>query len=280
MKKKQSSFEGVGGLKIFYRSWVPETIKGVMLIVHGLGEHSGRYDHVAERLEKSGWACFALDHRGHGQSEGKRGHILSFKDYVTDTRALKSKLREDFTEYPIMVLGHSMGGLIAAHLCLDHPRAIEGLILSSPALTIEVNEPAIKLAAGRFFSKVLPGLTMSNGLDPAMVSHDPAVVKDYIEDPLVHDRVSARWFTEFTGAMDEVMARAADLRIPFLLMQSGEDKLVDPSGAGVFFEKVGSKDKTLKIWEGYYHEMFNEIADDREPVFALVEQWLSKHVSG
>lgn len=267
---------GSDGRKIFWQGWRPAgDIKGLVIIAHGLGEHIGRYEQLAGFLNQKGYAVFGSDHRGHGKTEGKRGHILRFDEYTKDFKMIRDSVVSRFPGKCSVLLGHSMGGLIAVHYVLTYPSDFDGLALSSAALKVEVDASPVKLAAGRFFSKVLPGITMGNELDPNMISHDREVVRKYIDDPLVHDRVSARWFTSFTAAIAEAQSRAGEIMIPCLVMQSSEDKLVAPAGAGEFFGKVASADKTLQYWEGFYHEMFNEVEKQKPYQFLL--DWLEKH---
>jgi alpha-beta hydrolase superfamily lysophospholipase len=272
MKHEQGQYQGTAGLSIFWQAWLPEPAHTVFLLAHGLGEHSGRYTHVADSFSGKGYAVFALDHRGHGKSAGKRGHVEKFADYIADLDLLRHRAAEQFSGKKIFLLGHSLGGLIAAHYALAHPDELSGLLTSSAAFKVKIEANPVKLALGRFFSKHLPGLTMGNELDPNYVSRDPAVVKAYLADPLVHDRVSARWFTEFVAAIAEVQARAPELRMPLLVMQSGDDKLVAPEGAREFFDKAGSADKTLKLWPGFFHEMFNE--PEKAEVMNFTSEWL------
>jgi len=221
-------------------------------------------------------AVFALDHRGHGQSAGRRGHVSRFSDYLSDLDALRGRVSERIRDLPLFLLGHSMGGLIATRYAELYGQGLDGLILSSAALRIEVNEPAIKLALGRLFSKLLPGVTMSNGLDPNHVSRDPEAVRAYVNDPLVHDRVSARWFTEFTAAIEAAQEQAHQLSLPVLVMQSGADRLVAPAGSREFFDRLTVEDKTLKFWEGFFHEMFNE--PEKAEVIAFTLDWIEKRL--
>jgi alpha-beta hydrolase superfamily lysophospholipase len=266
------------GNKIYWQGWMPsDSIRGLILVSHGLGEHIARYGHLAEFLNNKGFAVFGSDHCGHGRSSGKRGHILSFDNYIQDYKLFRDSIVARFSGKQSFLLGHSLGGLIAVHYVLAHPSDFNGLIISSAALKIKIEANPVKLALGRFFSKFLPGITMGNELDPHMISHDQDVVKKYISDPLVHDRVSARWFTCFTAAIAQAQARAAEIKMPALVMQSSEDKLVDPDGAREFFEKLGSSDKTLKYWEGFYHEMFNEVEKQKPYEFLL--NWLDRHLA-
>jgi len=266
------------GARIFWQGFKPSgEIRALVLISHGLGEHIGRYEHLSAFLESRGYAVFGSDHRGHGRSEGKRGHILRFEQYLDDYKVFRDSVVERFPAKKSFLLGHSLGGLIAVHYVLKYPADFSGLILSSSALKVKIEANQVKLALGRFFSKVLPGITMSNELDPNFISHDQDVVKKYIDDPLVHDRVSARWFTSFVSAIEQAQSRASEIKIPILVMQSGDDRLVDPEGAREFFEKVSSQDKTLKYWDGFYHEMFNEI--EKDIVYQFLLEWLESRVS-
>ncbi|HUT54483.1 MAG TPA: lysophospholipase [bacterium] len=276
MKEEEGKFSGAGGLEIFWRAWLPDPVRAVCMICHGLGEHSGRYAEVAADLAQKGLASFALDHRGHGRSGGKRGHVLAFSEFLDDLDSFRRLVEARAAGKPVFLIGHSMGGLIAARYAEQSGAGLRGLVLSSAALRVDVDAPAIKLAAGRFFSKYLPGLTMGNGLDPQMISHDKKVVDAYIADPLVHDRVSARWFTEFTAAIEAVQKEAGKITIPVLCMQSGDDKLVAPRGAPEFFERLTVKDKKLQVWDGFYHEMFNEV--ERAKPAALMLEWIEEHL--
>jgi len=274
MKTENGKLARPDGIEIYWQAWLPDSPQGVCLVAHGLGEHSGRYAQVAEALSQLSLAAFALDHRGHGKSGGKRGRLMSFSEYIEDLHAFRGLVEQRFPNPPRFLLGHSLGGLIAAHYAIKHGPGLTGLILSSAALRVDVDAPALKLALGRFFSKVLPNLAMSNGLDPNFLSHDQKVVADYLADPLVHDRVSARWFTEFTAAIERAQEQAPTLSLPTLTMQSGDDKLVAPRGAQEFFDRLTMADKTLQYWPGFYHEMFNEVERDR-PI-DLTLQWIEK----
>lgn len=276
MKKEEGNFPGAGGVEIFKRAWIPDTIQCVCIIAHGLGEHSARYEHVAHALVEKDMACFALDHRGHGRSGGKKGHILRFEEYENDLETLHQEVRERFQDMPVFLIGHSMGGLISTCYAINRGQGLAGLILSSAALRVDVDEPAIKLAIGRLFSKVLPSITMSNGLDPEFISHDPEVVQKYKDDPLVHDRVSARWFTEFQRAISKVHQMAHQINIPLLVMQSGDDKLVNPAGAREFHDRLTAEDTALQYWDEFYHEMFNE-KEKQKPISFMIE-WIEKRL--
>jgi alpha-beta hydrolase superfamily lysophospholipase len=250
-----------------------------MVIAHGLGEHSGRYSNVIERLLSRGLSVWIPDHRGHGQSGGPRGHVLNFYQYLADLRAMVELASRDRRgQDKCFLLGHSMGGLIALDFVQRFPELIDGVLVSSPALGIAVKVPVAKRISGSILSWLWPGLTMGNGLDVTKISHDPAVVRAYVDDPLVHERVSTRFFTEFVAAMEAVNRQAASIRKPILMQVAGEDHLVSANAAEQFFEKLAAPDKTLHVYEGLYHEIFNEAADQREPVLKDLENWLAERV--
>jgi len=261
-----------GAPEIFYRRWGPSPPRAAVIVVHGLGEHCGRYGNVVEALCPKGFAVYGLDLRGHGRSGGRRGHVRAFSDYLEDTGRLIDLVGDREPDSRCFLLGHSMGGLIALRYAIDHPKGLSGLVLSSASLKIKGEVPPIKAAMGRLFSRLLPALTMSNELDPRDVSRDPAVVKAYEDDPLVHDRVSARWFTEFVDAIAASHRDAALLEIPIMILQAGDDSMVDADGSRALFEEVTVEDKEIRIFDGYYHEIFNDVG--KEHVLDALAVWI------
>ena len=273
------SFNTQDHLKIFYRKYQANPERARMVIAHGLGEHSGRYGNVVERLLPKGITLWALDHRGHGQSDGSRGHILAFDQYINDLQTMIELSKRELPEgMKCFLLGHSMGGLIVLNFALQHPGMIDGVIVSSPVLGIKVKVPVIKRALGKFMSSIWPGMTLGNEVDASKISHDEAVVRAYENDPLVHDRVSARWFTEFLSAMEEVNRLCSKLQIPILMQVGGDDELVDTDASKTFFENLTLEDKTLYLYDGLYHEIYNEPEDQRDRVLTDLETWLETHL--
>lgn len=273
------SLDGKDGLKLFYREHRADPERAKMVIAHGLGEHSGRYGNIVERLAAEGFTIWALDHRGHGQSEGPRGHIVAFENYLDDLRAMVQLCRQEPPrDKKCFLLGHSMGGLIAILFALRFPQMIDGLIVSSPALGLRGKVGGIKSAVGKIMSHVWPGLSLSNGLDASKISHDEEVVRSYMNDKLVHDRVSARWFTEFVSAMEKASESASQLGVPILMQLAGDDHLVDVNASKSFFEKLRLKDKTIHFYDGLYHEIYNEAESQRVKVLNDLEAWLRARV--
>jgi acylglycerol lipase len=272
-------FSGDKNLKIFYRNLSAEKEKARLVIAHGLGEHSGRYDRVINRLVPEGLSIWALDFCGHGRSGGKRGHIESFGQYIADIDKLIDIAAEDAPQdTKIFLLGHSLGGLIALNYGLRLPDKLNGLIVSSPVLAFKVKVPAFKITLGKVMSAIWPGLSMANELDPTKISHDTSVVDAYIQDPLVHNRVTARWFTEFVSAMAWVQKSVTKMKVPILMQIAGNDFLVDAGASETFFNHLLLKDKTIHIYRELFHEIFNETADESAVVLDDLHAWIEMHL--
>jgi alpha-beta hydrolase superfamily lysophospholipase len=278
--EKTGNFTGSDGVSIFYRQFQAQPERAHMVIAHGLGEHSGRYDNVVDRMLPQGISVWAPDHRGHGRSEGRRGHVLNFVQYINDLRFMVELAREDLPEgMQCFLLGHSMGGLIALDFAQRYANLIDGVIASSPALGMVFEVPRIKKVLGIMMSYVWPGLTMGNELDASKISHDRNVVRAYENDPLVHDRVSARFFTEFLAAMESVRQMAPAIKTPLMLQLAGDDHLVNTQTSKKFFELLALKDKTLYVYDGLYHEIYNELEDQRQVVLNDLENWVVNHLA-
>lgn len=279
LPEKTGTLISTDGLKIFYRQYPSKSERARMLIAHGLGEHSGRYGNIVERMLPKGVSVWLPDHRGHGRSGGRRGHVLNFVQYLSDLRLLVESTRKNRPKgMKLFLLGHSMGGLIAIYFAQRFPELIDGVIASSPALGMAIEIPRAKKVLGTFMSFIWPGLTMGNELDATKVSHNPEVVRAYETDPLVHDRVSARFFTELLAAMETVNERTSSLTVPILLQVAGDDHLVNARSSVQFFENLTLPDKTLHVYDGLYHEIYNERVDQREQVLKDLEDWLEKHI--
>ena len=266
---------------LFYRSHMAANEKGRLIIVHGLGEHSGRYRHLADHLADIGFSLWIPDLRGHGRSGGARGHVDSFDDYVRDVRAVMDKaLAEKPDDTPCFLLGHSMGGLVAALTAGQYQDRIDGLVLSSPALGVAVPLPAIKKAAAVCLARLFPRLGIKNELDPQNVSRDPVTVQKYIDDPLVHDRVTTRWFIEFFKAIDRAFEKAESLALPILVQAAGEDRLVNINAVKAYFERLTMPDRQLTVYDDLYHEIYNETEPDRQKAIAALSTWLADRLGG
>jgi alpha-beta hydrolase superfamily lysophospholipase len=262
--------------------------RAMVLIVHGLGEHANRYDHVARQLVDWGFAVRAYDQRGHGESGGVRGGLTSdallledLAEVVDDTRLRSARLpravgagEEAAAPLPLVLLGHSLGGLVVGRFVSLGIRPVDGLVMSSPALDPGLN--AIQKFLLATLPAIAPNLRVNNGLKPEFISHDPLVVRKYQADPLVHAKISARLAKFIATAGPATVAAASSWTIPTLLMYAGADKLVNPAGSRAFAEAAAGNGAaqmvTVRCFDDLYHEIFNET--DAVPVFASLKSWL------
>jgi alpha-beta hydrolase superfamily lysophospholipase len=265
------SLVSADGTRLAYRSW-PKPGAGVTFaVVHGLGEHAGRYARFAEGMAALGLATYALDLRGHGKSEGQRGHVDSWSQWTDDVSAFVRHVK-DAADGEVIPLGHSFGGaaLLSTVLAGKLPDS-RRFVLSSPALKLRLQAPAWKVAVAPVASKIVPRLAMDNEVDPGAVSRIPEVVEAYRADPLVHNRISSRMYTEWLKATADIMERAGQIKMPFLVLAGTADPLIDPEGSRALHEKTSSV-STLHMLEGRYHEPFNDIGSDE--VFQLIADWV------
>lgn len=276
-RQNKGSFTAFDGLELFYQSWVSDPVTGIIIIVHGLGEHSGRYQHIIDKLAGQGISFYALDHRGHGRSEGRRGHIKKFSDYIADLKKLVQLVKLEHPDKPLILLGHSMGGVIAFQYALHYPEHLQGLILSSAGLIPVIPVAKWKQLLGKILSFVYPCFSMPNEIDVDGLSHEPDIVKQYLKDPLVHDQVTARWFTEFTAAGQNLLQRAGELKLPLLIIHGKDDPIVDYRGSMATAEKASSSDKTIYIFDDMFHETMNETLVKRQQVLEKLADWILVH---
>ena len=268
------SVQSADGTKLAYRAWPRSGASISFAVVHGLGDHGGRYAHFADGMSKHGMAAYALDLRGHGNSPGQRGHIDSWSQWTDDVAAFVTHI-EQVAGTEVVPLGHSFGGaaLLSTILSGKLPAATKRFVLSSPALKLKLQAPGWKLKVGELASKFAPRLALSNEVDPASISALTEVVDAYRSDPLVHDRISSRMFTEWQKAVEDINQRAAQIKVPFLILAGTADLLIDPDGSRLLHEETASV-STLRMLEGRYHEPFNDRGSDE--VFQLIADWVSK----
>ena len=271
-----STFTAGDGNNIALQDWpLPEgtALRGVVVLVHGLGEHAGRYNRMARRLNLWGFAVRGYDQYGHGESDGARGGLTSAERLIDDLADVIESTRMRMQPgQPMIVLGHSLGGLVAASMVALRDVRIEGLVLSSPALDAGLSGFRKLLVAT--LTRYAPNLTVGNGLNPDFLSHDPVVIAAYKSDPSVHDRICARLARFIADAGPLVTARAAQWKVPTLLMYAGADKLVDPRGSRTFAAAAPQQVVTAHCFDGLFHEIFNEL--DAQPVFDLLKGWVDE----
>jgi len=267
------------GLTLHVRDWpAPQGGgHGSVLIVHGLGEHIGRYEHVAAQLNAAGWHVTGHDHRGHGRSQGARGALARDDDYLADLALVIDRVRAR-ARGPLVLLGHSLGGLVASRFVLGAPgaswaRPVDALVMSSPALDIGMSAPQKALLA--LLGPIAPNLAVNNGLKPDWISRDPAVVRAYRDDPLVHDRVTPRVVRFLLDGGVAVRAAAPAWAVPTLLMWAGSDRCVAPRGSAQFAAAAPNGRVLAREFAPLFHEIFNE--PEQAQVFAVLREWLEAY---
>lgn len=259
------------GTRLFARDWAVDSPRAWVAVAHGLGEHSGRYERLATALQRYGFACSAVDLRGMGRSQGRRGHVRRWSEWVEDYASFYATVVEQAQGVEVVPLGHSFGGVLLTTAVLHEAIRPERFVLSNPAFWPARLPPKGKVRLARLASRLLPALTQGNQVDPETISRDPAAVAEYRADPLVHDRLSARLFTEWSAASEEALARAAEVQIPFFLIVGARDELIDPRGAAEFSSRA-TVDHAMRLYQGRYHEPFNDLG--AEEVFADLAAWL------
>jgi alpha-beta hydrolase superfamily lysophospholipase len=264
------------GQQLYGQGWpCDQKPKAVVCVVHGLGEHCGRYAHVAEALNAACYAVLAYDQRGHGQTAGQRGHAPSFDTLLDDVSLLLAEAANCYPGLPRFLYGHSMGGNVVLRHAMTRRPQIAGVIATSPALGAN-KTPLPTRVIGRIMYRVKPTFSLSNGLDQAGLSHDPRVIDDYQGDPLVHDRVSARFGLDLLDSMAWVSAHAAEFPpIPLLLVHGTDDRITSPAATQAFASQVKGEHE-LKLWDGLYHETHNE--PERDVVLRYLIDWLDRRV--
>jgi alpha-beta hydrolase superfamily lysophospholipase len=271
-------FQGQRNIRLFHRSWAPDgNVRAVLLIVHGLFEHSSRYAGLADYCVSQGFAVCSYDQRGHGKSGGLRGYVNKFSDFIFDLAAYYRLVRSTFPYQRIFMLGHSIGGTIATAYAADHQEDLSGLILSAPTIKPGVSVTSFSIFSARILSVLLPKLGISP-IDASAISRDPGIVEAYRNDPLVyHGKIRARLGAELIDTMQKLLpVKMGKIELPILVMHGALDRLSNPEGCSLLYESVKSKDKTLKSYEGFYHEIFNE--PERSRVFTDMGQWIISHL--
>ena len=278
MEHHQDSYPGPRGAQLFRQWWLPEREPGALIVlVHGMAEHSGRYNTSVKDLVAQGYGVYALDHLGHGRSDGGRCCVKSFADFTQPLHQLILKLKQQYKNVPVFLLGHSMGGLICAIYLLDHQDEVKGAILSAPAVLSYQRPNFITVIKLMFYLIFSPNTGMLQ-LDASGVSRDPEVVTAYLNDPLVYTgQVPACLLLAMTKAMKRLLQQAGLIQLPLLILQGDQDRLVNPEGAQLLYQRVGSQDKQLERYPDSYHEILNE--PEYPQIINLIQGWLSKRLN-
>lgn len=274
MQQNEFNWTNPDGLKIYAKEWAITQPKGVICLVHGLGEHVNRYNHVAKFFNENGYAMIGSDHSGHGQSGEKRGHAKSYSVYMDEIAQLLVEAEERYPNVPTFLYGHSMGGNLALRYTIERHPNIHGLVVTGPFIQLAFEPPKATLFVGKLLRRVMPGFTQANDLNPNDVSSDPAVVQAYIDDPLVHNKITfetAISLLEVGGELDKYKGK---MPVPTLAMHGSDDKITSHPATKAFAERVVGVD--FKGWSGMYHEIHNE--PEKQKVFKYTLDWLNSHL--
>ena len=264
-------------LRLYWQRYTPPAPRATVLVLHGGGDHSGRYPGITTALVRAGLEVALVDFRGHGQSDGRRWHVDAFADYLADLDAFVAKVRADGPKGKLFAVAHSQGALVTALWALGHPGALDGYVLSSPYFRLALKPPLGKVLGAKLVGRVVPWLPVKTGLDVNDLTSDVELQRWTDRDPLYGRATTPRWFDESNRAQVEVLRRAGEFQGPLLVLAAGADRIADASAARAFVDAARSTDKRLEVYEGFRHEIFNERERDR-PIAEAVA-WLTAHAT-
>ena len=272
----EASWSSRDGVELFLRGWQPEAdVKAVVALLHGLGEHVGRYAHMAQPFTDGGYALVGFDLRGHGKSGGARGVIPSEEAVYDDISQFLQQTGQRYPGKPVFLYGHSLGANLSITYALKRKPALKGVIATGTSIRLAFEPPAWKVGLAKALGKVAPAFSLANGLERAALSRDPQVERLYSSDPLVHDRISTLLFLTIIREGDYCLEHASEFPLPLLLMHGGADRLTSAAASREFASKIDGR-CTLKIWDGFYHEIHNE--PEKDQVFQFTLHWLDTHL--
>ena len=275
MEISEWNWKSLDGLDMYARGWAPQgNPKAAIMLVHGHGEHVARYDHVADALTEKGYAMLGFDLRGHGKSGGPRGHTPSYNALMDDIASFSQQTEQRYPGLPRFLYGHSLGGNLVLNYALRRKPDLRGVIATGPWLKLAFDPPASQVTLARLTNGIAPGFTQHSKLNTQGLSHDQVVVAAYDNDPLVHDKISARLFMAIYESGLWALEHAAEFPLPLLLMHGAADPITSAKASQEFAQRAGNK-VTLKIWDGMYHEIHNEVG--KAEVFKTMLTWLEQH---
>jgi len=272
IRRTESHLRGSTGHLLFRRSWLPKTSARIIILVHGYGEHSGRYEQTASDLARAGFEVHAYDHQGHGQSGGTRCHVRRFDHLLDDLEGFVAAVRAERPPLPVVIVGHSMGGLVVAAYASQRNPNVAGVATSAAALAISEDFSRARTIAAHVLKWLAPRLSLASKLDPEALSRDPEVVRAYLEDPLVQQKITASLASEMLSAMKRSAASATEVKVPMLLQHGEDDPICPVAGSRNFFEQLKVTQRELRTYPGLRHEIFNE--PERAAVIGDLVGWI------
>ncbi len=281
MKRTEGYFRGKNDFELFFQGWVSETARATLVVTHGLGEHSDCYLRLVDGLQKElgpdFLSIYCWDLRGHGRSEGKRGVIKEFQNFSDDLVLFIEFLKKEVQADNILLSSHSMGGLVTLNTLVEYPQLqVLGSVLSSPLLGVAVDVPAFKKTGAKYLAELLPNMTMWNEIPNKHLSHEKKILEEFEKDPLRHDRISPKLYLEMLHYTEKIRKLGHRFLVPMLFQISGKDLVVSSPASQEFFKTLGSKDKTLTIYENSHHEIYNDI--ERHVCFKEMADWIKTHI--
>ena len=274
IRRTESHLPGSRGELLFRRSWLPKTAERIIILVHGYGEHSGRYEHTASDLARAGFEVHAYDQRGHGRSSGARCHVRRFEHLLDDLEDFVAAVRAERPPLPVVVVGHSMGGLVVAAYASQRNPKVAGVVTSGAVLAMPEDLSRARVIAIRGLKWLAPRLSLASQLDPNALSRDPEVARAYLEDPLVQRKITASLASEMLSAMKRTATAAAAVRVPMLLLHGEDDRICPVAGSRNFFEQLKVTQRELRTYPGLRHEIFNE--PEQAAVLGDLVGWIRK----
>lgn len=276
MKPVESSLRSHDGdHRLYFEAWKPVKTDAVLIFVHGLNEHSGRYQNPVKYFLKRNMSIYLFDHRGHGQSDGKRSYVDSFEDYLKDLHCFVDLVHKKEKNKKIFMVGHSMGGQIVINYVARYPHDLSGFVTSSANIQVGKAVHWINQKMALILSRFIKNVSVPSSINPKFISRDKKVVREYKKDPMVPKTTTLGLAGEVLRNQKTILKLAPKIKIPALLMHGGDDQICAKEGTQHFYKKLKSRDKSIRIYGGFYHEIFNEIG--KEEVFKDMEKWLSKH---
>jgi lysophospholipase len=275
-RRDEGFFSARDNTRLYWQSLMPEgDFQDVIGLVHGYGDHSGRYKRVTEALVQDGHAVLAFDYRGHGRADGRRGHVSDWNEFLDDITVFWARLRQLASGKPTFLLAHSHGALIATHFAAKKPEGLKGLVMTSPYYKVAAHVPALKVLGAKMVGIFVPWMPVPMGLTPQMLSRDVEWQKETDADALYGKNATPRWFTSHLLAQEELQGLGSQITVPVLMLTAGADPIVSTPAAKGFFETIASSDKTYKEYPGMLHEVMCETG--KEEVWGDISRWISAH---